>query len=249
MFKVTITNELTGASGGTTLPTVEEVDAFVAHVLAKEYSQYGKPERTLTFENSTDFAIQHPELVDRVLEATAEDIYNSIPVYQKDENGDNVLVPVLDEENNPVLDEFGNPLYQAVQEVDGEGHLVFEQVFSHTLYHYRVKADYVISEVEDLTEQYKQQAKRDYAKLKINSGMEIVTYMHELNSSFSGEQLYALMQSFKDLIVLLMSGSLETPYGVISQMEISPPLTQDYKDKILAKIAQEVAKLPPEPQE
>ena len=50
-----------------------------------------------------------------------------IPVYEKDENGEVVMEPVLDKKGNQKLDKEGNPLMQPKQLLDANGIGVFEQ--------------------------------------------------------------------------------------------------------------------------
>ena len=50
-----------------------------------------------------------------------------IPVYEKDENGEVVMEPVLDKRGNQKLDKEGNPLMQPKQLLDANGIGVFEQ--------------------------------------------------------------------------------------------------------------------------
>ena len=50
-----------------------------------------------------------------------------IPVYEKDENGEVVMEPVLDKKGNQKLDKEGNPLMQPKQLLDVNGIGVFEQ--------------------------------------------------------------------------------------------------------------------------
>ena len=63
----------------------------------------------------------------KVSEFKRDEKGNFIPVYEKDENGNVVLEPVLDRKGNPKLDKNGNPVMRPKQVMDGNGIGVFEE--------------------------------------------------------------------------------------------------------------------------
>lgn len=236
MFEIKIINELNNLKFSGEFESQEICQEWIDRQILK--NSWGKPERTLSFPNETDFAEQYPQLVDRVKEHTTTNIMKSVPVLDGEGNPTYTQgEQLVDEEGNLVVDENGNPVYGQYP--------VMEEVLDYVQYNYLIKADYVIT-IDDITAQVEEEGKLELKRKKIRAGSEMIAYLGHLNEdvyNFTGQEIAQILSTFSAVFSLLVAGGIETAYGLIQSLEVSEPINENYKTLALAKLGGLIASI------